>query len=99
VEEFDRLRKQKDTVLLDVRTPEEFAAGHLPGATNIDLNGPDFDKKVAKLDKSKTYLVNCAAGSRSAKACEKMTKLSFPKLVNLQGGFIAWQGAGKPVEK
>jgi rhodanese-related sulfurtransferase len=99
VEEFDKLRADKKNVVLDVRTPEEFAKGHIPGAINVDFNAPDFQKKVAELDKSKTYLVHCAGGVRSAKACTVMDKITFPNIVNLEPGFRAWEKAGKPVEK
>jgi phage shock protein E len=99
VEEFERLHKGNKTVTLDVRTAEEFARGHLPGAVNIDWNRKDFTEKVAALDKSQTYLLHCAAGVRSAKACERMSKLNFTNLYNLEGGFKAWEAAGKPVEK
>lgn len=97
--EFDKLRKEKDTVVLDVRTKKEYETGHITGATNIDWNAPDFEKKVAELDKNKTYLVHCAGGVRSAKACDKLSTLKFPKLFNLEGGLKAWEKAGKPVEK
>ena len=100
VEEFDAKRKAKDAVVIDVRTPEEFKAGHVPGAVNIDIGDKDFDKKVAALDKDKTYLVHCARGGRSAKAVERIqstTKLD--KLFDFSGGMIAWEKAGKPVEK
>ena len=100
VEEFDKLRADKKNVVLDVRTKKEFDAGHIPGAVNLDWNGPDFAKKAAELDKGKTYLVHCAAGGRSAKACDLMAnKLQFPSCINLEGGFKGWEKAGKPVEK
>ena len=99
VEEFDKLRADKGAVVLDVRTPKEFAAGHMAGATNIDWNAADFAGKVAALDKSKVYLVHCAAGGRSAKAAAKMNTMDFSKVYNLEGGFNAWQKAGKPVER
>jgi rhodanese-related sulfurtransferase len=100
VEEFDKLRADKKNVVLDVRTAKEFASGHIAGAVNIDWNGPDFEKQVAALDKSKTYLVHCAVGGRSAKACALMNgKLKFTGCYNLEGGMTAWQKAGKPVEK
>ncbi len=99
VDEFDKLRADKKNVVLDVRTPAEFAAGHLPGAVNLDFNASDFEAKVAALDKKKVYLVHCASGGRSAKACDKMSKLSFLSLYNLEGGFKAWEKAGKSVEK
>jgi|SRR5262245_37352097 len=97
--EFDKLRKEKDAVVLDVRTKKEYEAGHITGAVNIDWNSPDFEKKVTELDKSKTYLVHCAGGVRSSKACDKLSTLKFPKLFNLEGGLKAWEKAGKPVEK
>ena len=99
VEEFDKLRAEKNTVVLDVRTEKEFKDGHIPGAVNLDYQSPDFQKKVAELDKSKTYLVHCAGGVRSAKACTVMDKAAFPNLINLDPGFRAWEKAGKPVEK
>src|SRR5688500_20152176 len=86
VEQFDRLRQQTNTVVLDVRTPKEFAAGHIPGATNIDWNGADFANRAAALDKSKTYLVHCAVGGRSAKASDKMAAIQFTNVYNLEGG-------------
>lgn len=98
VEEFDRLRQQKDTVVLDVRTADEYADGHLKDSVLIDLRSPDFAERIGKLDKSKTYLVHCAAGGRSARACSKMDALGF-KTVNLEGGLGAWKDAGKPVVK
>jgi len=99
VAQFDKLRGDSHAVVLDVRTEKEFASGHIPGAVNIDVNSPDFDQKVSKLDKSKTYLVHCAAGVRSVKACNKLAPLEFEHLYNLEGGFNAWKEADKPVEK
>ena len=98
-EEFDKLRAQTNTVVLDVRTEKEFKAGHIPGAVNLDFNAPDFAKKAGELDKSKTYLVHCAGGVRSAKACGVMEKIAFTNVVNLEPGFKAWEKAGKPVQK
>src|SRR6266568_2216992 len=89
----------KKNVVLDVRTSQEFAAGHIPGAINLDVNGADFEQKVAGLDKSKSYLVHCAAGVRSARACDKMSKLDFSKLYNLEDGFKAWEKAGNKAER
>ena len=99
VDQFDKLRQQTNAVVLDVRTPKEFAAGHIPGAVNIDWNGADFASKAAALDKSKTYLVHCAVGGRSAKASDKMTGIQFTNVYNLEGGMKAWEKAGKPVKK
>jgi rhodanese-related sulfurtransferase len=98
-DEFEKLSKEPDTVILDVRSPKEYAAGHIKNSVLIDFNAKDFDEKIKQLDKSKTYLVHCAVGGRSAKACSKMDGFDFPKVVNLEGGIKAWEKAGKPVEK
>ena len=98
VEEFDRLRKAGDAVVIDVRTPEEFKAGHVPGAVNLDLNAPDFDKKVEALDKNKTYLVHCQRGGRAAQAVERM-RPHLDKIFNFSGSMAAWTAAGMAVEK
>lgn len=99
-DEFEKLRKtDTNAVVLDVRTKKEYEQGHIPGSVLIDFNSPDFAKEVAKLDKDKTYLVHCAAGGRSARACKKMEQMDFSKLYNLQGGMGAWEKAGKAVEK
>jgi len=99
LEEFEKMRKDKKAVVLDVRTPREFEAGHVPGAVNIPWQSPDFDKQVEKLDKSKTYLVHCYSGSRSAAATKEMTKLNFDHLFDFSGGMRAYQQAKMPVEK
>ena len=99
VEEYDKLRADKSNVLLDVRSAEEFKTGHVPGAINININSSSFDTEVAKLDKDKTYLVNCAVGMRSAKACKKLETAGFKNLYDLAPGFDGWKKAGKPVEK
>ena len=99
VEEFARMAEDKQNVILDVRTPAEFLAGHIPGAVNLDVSASDFQAKAALLDRNKIYLVHCASGVRSARACEKLNHLDFPNLYNLPGGFRAWAKAGKPVEK
>ncbi|MGA2854636.1 MAG: rhodanese-like domain-containing protein, partial [Verrucomicrobiota bacterium] len=68
VEEFARMADDKRNVILDVRTPGEFQAGHIPGAVNLDVSASDFQAKAALLDRSKIYLVHCASGVRSVKA-------------------------------
>lgn len=99
VAEFEQLWLEKKYTVLDVRTADEFKAGHLPGAVNLDVLDDSFEKKVSGLDKSKTYLVHCAAGSRSANAAAEMKKLGFSSVIDLAPGFKGWKAAGKPVEK
>ena len=91
--------KNKNFVILDVRTPEEYAKGHLANATNIDFKANDFAEKVGKLDKSKTYLVYCHSGHRSASAVEIMKTQSFQTLYNLDGGITQWTTDKNPVVK
>jgi rhodanese-related sulfurtransferase len=99
VDEFEKRRGDKDAVVVDVRTPEEFAAGHIPGAINIPVQRSDFDQKVSALDKSKEYLVHCARGGRSATAASKMDKMGFKNLADFTGGMEAWKKANKPIDK
>lgn len=89
--------KNSGVVVLDVRTPGEFAAGHIENAINIDVEGMTFDSEIAKLDKNVEYALYCHSGRRSAIAAEKMTKAGFNKVANLEGGIISWQSAGYPL--
>ena len=99
VAEWETLRKDAKVVVLDVRTAEESADAHMQGAINLDIRGGKFAETLAGMDKSKTYLVHCAVGGRSAKACGQMDSLKFEKVLNLSGGITAWEAAGhKPVK-
>lgn len=80
----------KEVVLIDVRSQGEVNSGKIRGARNIDIMRPDFKEKVSQLDKSKTYLLYCRSGRRSARACKIMAKQGFTKLVNLKGGYMGW---------
>jgi phage shock protein E len=99
VADFAKMAADKQNITLDVRTAQEFQAGHIAGALNLDVTAADFERKAAALDKSKTYLVHCASGVRSERACKKMAVLDIPHLYNLPGGFKAWVAAGEPVVK
>jgi rhodanese-related sulfurtransferase len=85
--------KEKHVVILDVRTPGEFNSGYIPGAINIDIYAADFQSRVQKLDKSKTYLVYCRSGARSSNAGNFMVTNGFKQVHNLKGGMMAWSGA------
>ena len=89
--------KNPGVVVLDVRTPGEFATGHIENAINIDVEGMTFDSEIAKLDKNVEYAVYCRSGRRSVVATEKMAEAGFTKLTNLKDGVISWQGAGYPL--
>jgi rhodanese-related sulfurtransferase len=89
------IRENPGIQILDVRTPEEFAAGHLEGAVNYNIHAPEFADNLAKLDKEKEVVVYCAAGGRSAKAAGQMNGLGFKKVRDMSGGMNAWRAAGK----
>jgi rhodanese-related sulfurtransferase len=93
LEDFEKARAA-GAVVVDVCTAKEFAAGHVPGAVNLDVNAPDFAQNAAKLDKTKTVLVNCHAGIRGARAAAILTDLGFGSVKNLEGGLHAWAAAG-----
>lgn len=76
--------------LLDVRTPEEFAEGHIKNAQNINWLGDQFIQDAEKLDKDKAVYVYCRSGKRSLKASEKLAELGFKKIYNLDGGYLKW---------
>lgn len=80
--------------IIDVRTAGEFAEGHIPGAQNIDVIGAGFEQKAGQLDKSKSYLVICKAGSRSAAACRTMSGMGYD-VTNIAGGMMSWRGPVK----
>ncbi len=84
--------------IIDVRTPEEYVAGCLEGATDIDIAAPDFESKLATLDKNASYLVYCRSGRRSADAVQRMKNLGFGNIVELEGGINAWQSQGLPIK-
>ena len=86
----------RDFVVLDVRTPGEFAQGHLEGAVQVDYRSPGFREEMAGLEKTKTYLVYCRTGNRSARAMGIMGELGFRSIYNLEGGIKRWLEEGLP---
>ncbi len=85
------------TVIVDVRTPAEFSAGHVDGAVNIDVESADFGSQIAALPKDSTYAVYCRSGRRSAIATAQMADTGFTSLINLEGGLGDLQAAGAPI--
>ena len=94
---FAAALKRPGTTIVDVRTPEEYAQGHLPGAVNIDVSGADFAQQVQALDPGAPYAVYCRSGNRSAAALQVMDQLGFTGAYHLGGGIAAWQDAGGEV--
>jgi phage shock protein E len=90
------LTERGDLTVIDVRTPAEFAAAHLEGAVNIDVQAPDFDDRITELGLDGGYAVYCHSGRRSALAAARMGGLGFTDVHDL-GGIEAWMAAGNPV--
>lgn len=86
-----------DVIVLDVRTPEEFADGHLEGAVMIDFYSPDFADQLGELDPTKSYVLYCRSGNRSGQTTEIMSDLGFTDVADVDGGILAWTAAGLPV--
>lgn len=84
-------------VILDVRTPEEFAEGHVEGAVMIDFYEPDFAEQIAGLDRDGSYLLYCRSGNRSEQARTLMADLGFSDVADVEGGIVAWTEAGLPL--
>ncbi len=92
-------RSNPDFVILDVRTPEEFADGHIEGAVNTDFYEGTFRNELDALDKNKTYLVFCRSGNRSQSTIDIMEELGFINIYHMTGGMIEWGAEGLPVVK
>lgn len=86
-----------ERTIIDVRLPEEFAAGHVVGAVNINVDGADFESRIAELDTEEPYLVYCRSGNRSARAAEQMEAAGIADIADA-GGLADLAAAGAPVE-
>ncbi|HSJ98121.1 MAG TPA: rhodanese-like domain-containing protein [Myxococcota bacterium] len=97
--EATRLMNQGPALVLDVREPKEFAAGHLPRARHIPVR--ELGGRVGEIAKfkDKPVIVTCQSGTRAAAACRLLRKSGFTNVVQLKGGLAAWQQASLPVEK
>ncbi|MFZ2303750.1 MAG: rhodanese-like domain-containing protein [Minisyncoccia bacterium] len=97
-EEAQKIIQSGQATVIDVRTPSEFAERHISGAMNINIYDESFDKIIQELPIDAMYVLNCQSGGRSAKACAKMQELGFARVMNLEGGIMAWKKAGFHVE-
>ncbi len=88
-----------DLIILDIRTPEEFATGHLEGAILVDFIAPDFEDKLAKLDMEAPYVLYCRTGARSSRAMVVMEKLGFTNVTHMVDGITGWVQHKLPVKK
>jgi rhodanese-related sulfurtransferase len=97
VSEFSTKVAEAGVITLDVRTPIEFAEGHIEGARLIDFQSGNFENEIAALDKNATYAVYCRSGNRSGQAVKVMQDAGFTNVFNMNGGVIEWANAGLPL--
>jgi len=96
--QFQILMTKNDSVVLDVRTPREWALGRIPNAITLNLHESRFSDKVQNLPKDKAILVYCASGRRSVTASTRLLAVGFTRVYNLTGGLQGWKRAGLPQE-
>jgi rhodanese-related sulfurtransferase len=97
VSEFSTKVAEAGVITLDVRTPIEFAEGHIERARLIDFQSGNFENEIAALDKNATYAVYCRSGNRSGQAVKVMQDAGFTNVFNMNGGVIEWANAGLPL--
>ena len=91
--------KSLNQTIVDIRTPEEFAEGHIEGAVNINLFDKDFLDQISQFDKSKPIFLYCRSGNRTSSATKKIADLGFEQVYDLQGGILNWQRNNQQIAK
>lgn len=101
VNQVEEYIKSGKYIVVDVRKPDEYSAGHIKGASNVDYYDDNFESLFEEKysDKNQGYIIYCRSGMRSQYSAEILEELGYKNLINMTGGFLAWQDAGKPVEK
>ena len=97
LDEFEKKMASEKYLLVDVRTAEEFAEGHIKGAINIDYLAESFTIEIQELDLENPVLLYCRSGNRSGKAMKIMNELEFIEVYNLEGGIKGWISENNPV--
>lgn len=90
------LRDNPDVFLLDVREPDEYAAGHIPGITLIPMG--EVADRLSELPRDKEIIVTCRTGNRSGQVADFLRQQGFTNVHNMSGGIVAWDEAGYPIE-
>ena len=96
-EVIDANAANPELVIVDVRTPEEFAESRIEGAINLDMQDPGFAAGLDALDRDATYVVYCRSGNRAQAATAQMDQAGFTTVYEIEGGIVAWTDAGLPV--
>ena len=92
-------RYDEGFIIIDVRTPEEYASGRIEKAINLDYYSETFADELDRLDKDKTYLIYCRSARRSGQALDMMAELGFEEVYNMLGGMVRWEAVGLPTVK
>lgn len=92
-----RIQLEEGAIIVDVREPHEWRAGHAPGAMHIPLG--ELDRKMSQLPKDRTVIVTCASGMRSRAGSRKLVRNGSTLVLNLSGGMNAWRAARLPIQK
>ena len=87
-------RSDPDFIILDIRTPAEFQAGHISGAVMLDFYSKSFASDFKALDRGKTYLIYCRSGNRSGQLMRAISDLGFKKIYNMESGLKDWLRQG-----
>lgn len=94
----EKLKNDKDGVLIDVRTPGEYHSGHIPNSILMNMYDPLFMEQIQKLDKNKNYYLYCRSGNRSFYTGRLMLQLGFTNIYNLSSGILDWNEPLKQLE-
>ncbi len=97
VSDFAAIVQSPGVTILDVRTPEEFAQGHIAGAINIPVEYPDYTQRVSELDPNGIYAVYCRSGNRSQPAVAALAQLGINGVYELESGTVGWAAEGQPL--
>ena len=93
----EALESTDNLLILDVRRPDEFAAGHIEGAININFESDDFAAQLGDLDLTQPTFLYCRSGNRSSQALAVMKDMGFAKVLHLSDGILGWEAAGLPL--
>lgn len=93
------INQTPNAILVDVRTPSEYAEGHLENARNIDWKSSDFAKRMDSIDHNAPLYLYCLGGGRSNAAANQLKKQGFTHIKQLKGGFLAWKNDNLPIEE
>jgi rhodanese-related sulfurtransferase len=96
---IDQNRGKSDFVILDLRTPKEFASGHIEGAVMLDYYSPGFQQGLQQLDRSKRYLIYCRTGNRSSRTLKLIDQMGFISVYHLKDGIVDWNRQKLPLAK